>query len=208
MCGIVGFAGDVPEGKWRETYDVLNAMILASEHRGTDATGFVALTSPFKNQLDQNVVTDKQPMRASLFVEENQAWRSLYHRRCSLVLAHVRWETHGTSENSENLHPHEGTSGLFLVHNGIVVDHVNAAERYGLDLRGDCDSEILIRELERYENPVHGLNACLDHFTGSMAIAVFDHRKECLWLARNASRPLWVGKLKGDTRWWVASTRP
>ena len=43
MCGIIGFVGEVPEGKWIETYDILNALFLAAEPRGIDATGFVAM---------------------------------------------------------------------------------------------------------------------------------------------------------------------
>ena len=122
------------------------------------------------------------------------------------MLGHVRWETHGSSMNPKNLHPHEGGE-LFLVHNGVIADHRATARKHGLELLGDCDSEVLIRLLEQYENPIDGLNACLKKVSGSMAIAVFDYERECLWLARNSGRPLWVAKLKGDRRYWIASTK-
>jgi glucosamine 6-phosphate synthetase-like amidotransferase/phosphosugar isomerase protein len=208
MCGIIGFVGEVPEGKWLETYDILNALFLAAEHRGTHATGYVAMTSPFKTPMNEDIVTDKQPIRASEFIEENRAWRSLRHRRCSLLLGHVRWETHGSSQNSKNLHPHvHEDGGLHLVHNGVIADHQATARKHGLELYSECDSEVLIRLLEQYKNPHDGLHACLGKVTGSMSIAVFDYERECLWLARNSGRPLWIAKLKGDRRYWIASTR-
>ena len=208
MCGIIGFVGEVPEGKWVETYDILNALFLAAEPRGTDATGFVAMTNPFKNPLNEDIVTDKDAIRASEFIEENRAWRSLRHRRSRLVLGHVRWETHGSSQNPKNLHPHvHENGGLHLVHNGVIADHRATARKHGLELHSECDSEVLIRLLEQYKNPHDGLNACLKKVSGSMSIAVFDYQRECLWLARNSGRPLWIAKLKGDRRFWIASTR-
>jgi len=208
MCGIIGFVGEVPEGKWIETYDILNALFLVAEPRGIDATGFVAMTSPFKTPMNEDIVTDKQPIRASEFVEENRAWRNLRHRRCSTVLGHVRWETHGSSRNPKNLHPHvHENGGLHLVHNGVIADHRATARKHGLSLRSECDSEVLIRLLEQYENPYDGLNACLQKVSGLMAVAVFDYQRESLWLARNSGRPLWVARLKGDRRFWIASTK-
>ena len=47
MCAIVGMSGHVPEGRWGETYAILTALLQVSECRGTDATGFAALTQPF-----------------------------------------------------------------------------------------------------------------------------------------------------------------
>jgi glucosamine 6-phosphate synthetase-like amidotransferase/phosphosugar isomerase protein len=208
MCGIIGFVGEVPEGKWIETYDILNALFLAAEPRGLDATGFVAMTSPLKTPMNEDLVTDKQPIRASEFIEKNRAWRSLRHRRCSLLLGHLRWGTHGSSVDPKNLHPHvHEDGGLYLVHNGVIADHRATARKHGLELLSECDSEVLIRLLEQYQNPHDGLKACLQKVSGSMSVVVFDYERECLWLARNSGRPLWIAKLKGGRRWWIASTK-
>ena len=206
MCGILGFVGNVAEGKWTETLEIIEALFLASESRGRHATGFAALTSPYKHPTDVHVVTDKQPMKASRFITESKAWRSLRHRRCSIVLGHVRYATHGDPRYSENNHPHVSDCGnTFLVHNGVLHDHEDIARKHGLRLRGECDSEILLRIVESHDGPEEGLQACLEECSGSMAIAVMDRIRQSIHLARNGGRSLWLCKLKGQ-RWLFAST--
>ena len=50
MCGIFGYTGFARENRWGQTHRLLEALLLASEHRGQDATGFAALTEPFITQ--------------------------------------------------------------------------------------------------------------------------------------------------------------
>lgn len=211
MCGIFGFAGRTKENGWTETFDILNALFLASECRGKDASGFIAMTEPYANSLNFNMVTDKQAIRASEFAEQSQAWQSLRHRRCSMLLGHVRLATHG-GPAIENLHPFYGLGlhgrGLNLVANGIVLDHRAVAERYGLKLRGENDCEVLIRLMETFPDPKRGLDACLTRVDGSLAIAVLDEKRYCIWLACVEGRPLWLARRRGDrNRWFFASTK-
>ncbi len=105
MCGIIGFAGHVPEGHWGETHAMLEALFLESEQRGRDATGFVARTEPYKDPFACDVVLSKQPVPVRRFVAEDASWRALRHRRCSMVLGHVRWATHGSATDDFNNHP-------------------------------------------------------------------------------------------------------
>jgi glucosamine 6-phosphate synthetase-like amidotransferase/phosphosugar isomerase protein len=204
LCGIIGFCGDVPEGRWKETYRILEAMFLAAEDRGTDATGYAAITKPFDSG-EKGFVTAKEPIRASQFVESD-TWRSLANRRCLALIGHVRWKTHGDAANEENNHPHIGQNNLALVHNGILSNHLEVASTRRLSLISQCDSEVLIRLVEKYANPIYGLNACLKECCGSMAIAVLDPKKGMIHLARNTHRSLWLARLKNDRRWWFAST--
>lgn len=208
MCGILGFAGYVPEGQWTETHDILNALFLEAEGRGRDASGFVAATSAYKNSRSSELVLDKGPIRARQFVEESGPWRGLRHRRCSMVLGHVRWATHGSPEDNRHNHPLVGRHGeTYLTHNGILTDHRDDAERLGLDLEGDCDSEAILRVVEAAENPVQGLKLALRELRGTMATVVYDAKTDWLYLARNGDRPLWMMRLRRDKRWFFASTR-
>lgn len=146
MCGILGFAGHTKDGQWRQTHAIVQALFLASEHRGQDATGFAALTEPFKKQRSSKIIVDKQPLPARHFIKRNRKWRLLRHRRCTMVIGHVRLATHGSPLKNRNNHPHSSRDGrLHLIHNGIIEDHRRIAAKCKLRLKTDCDSEMLRR---------------------------------------------------------------
>jgi len=209
MCGILGMIGETSEGRWAQTYTILNSLfLLSAAQRGLDASGFVARTSPFKNCLAADTVTDKAAMPAPDFIASNRAWRSLRHRRCVSVLAHVRWATTGRADDRNNAHPFKArASDVYLVHNGILTDHLTTAQSCGVSLETDCDSEILIRLVEQADHPAVGLDRALRRVKGSAAVAVFDGKRDgTLYLART-DRPLWLARLRNDRRWFFSSTR-
>ena len=208
MCGILGYVGYPKEGQWGETHRILDNLFVESEHRGRHASGFVATTSPFKMPIHQEVVTDKAPLPSSQFIRQNSSWRWLRHRRCSIVLGHVRWATHGDPRDNRNNHPHKGRNGLWMIHNGILSGHREAAASRRLRLTSDCDSEIIIRMVESASHPAQGLSMAMADLRGSMAVAVLDTERQVVWLARNDGRPLWLARLiKNDPRWFFASER-
>lgn len=205
MCGIIGFSGYVKEGQWQETYEMLNALFVECEHRGRHATGFVASTEPYKNPNQVNIVSDKEPIRATDFIDSNRMWRSLRQRRCSTIMGHVRFATPGCPSINSNNHPFQSDE-LFLIHNGVIRDHHHVAHQNRLKLNTQCDSELLLRIAEQYMDPVDGLKNCLDICRGSMAIVAFDSELKVTYMTRNSGRPLWVMKLQNDSRWFYAST--
>lgn len=206
MCGILGYSGEPAEDQWGETYRLLESLFLASEPRGRHATGFVAKTQPYKRPTSGGIFLDKRPVAASAFVG-NLSWRSLRRRRCTAVIGHVRWATHGPPEVNANNHPHRGRRDLYLVHNGVLTDYQHLCERKGLMLRTDCDSEAILRVVESSRTPTSGLSAALQGFRGSMAVAVYDGCADTTYLARNDGRPLWLARLRHDRRWFYASTQ-
>lgn len=205
MCGIVAYAGKSAEGTWRETHRIVEALLINSQQRGRDSTGFVAMTEPFKNRIDQQIVADKAPLAAADFVRRSSRWRGLRHRRSSAVVAHVRWATSGTPANNANNHPFCGNR-FSLVHNGVIGGHRQIAAESGLQLESDCDSELLLRIVEFADDPILGLRAALDELKGGMgAVALLDAHTGLIWLARDADRPLWAAQI--DRRTFIASTR-
>ncbi|QNN21763.1 hypothetical protein HED60_05580 [Planctomycetales bacterium ZRK34] len=205
MCGIIGYVGEPSEGQWEQTHQLLESLFLLSEKRGRHATGFVATTSPYKFPINMNIISDKQAHPASQFIKDSGPWRGLRHRRCSMVLGHVRYATHGSPAEDHNNHPHEGASGLWLVHNGVLIGHETTARQYRLLLQSDCDSEVILRLVETTKHPADGLRRALQIVHGSMAVAMLDVKRQLLWLARNDGRPLWVAKM--GRRWFIASER-
>ena len=71
---------------------------------------------------------------------------------------------------------------------------------------GECDSESLLRLVEKIGEPRLGLAACLTEFRGSMAVVLYDARTRLLWMTTNGGRPLWVCRLRGERGWTFAST--
>ncbi len=82
-----------------------------------------------------------------------------------------------------------------------------AAERLGLELTTECDSETILRLAEEGQHPALGLGDALQELSGSMAAVVCDSGSGWLYLARNGGRPLWLLRLKDRRAWWFASTR-
>jgi glucosamine 6-phosphate synthetase-like amidotransferase/phosphosugar isomerase protein len=182
-------------------------LFIASEHRGDDATGFVAQTEPLDDPLKGRIVVAKEPLPAGTFVEIDPAFRRLRHQRCSAVVGHVRAATHGDPADNRNNHPFVSRDRrLYLAHNGIVTNHRELADKYALKLDSDCDSEVLLRMVAASTDPAAGLRTCLREVQGSMAVAVYDRQREVVWLARNAGRPLWLARLRDDRRTFFAST--
>jgi len=203
MCGIIGMMGYTKEDHWKKTHKLMQTLLVKSETRGMDATGFVALTDPYDRASKQYLVSDKAPVNSSRFVAENHHWRSLQHKRCSMILGHVRAATHGSPTENHNNHPHVSGS-LYMVHNGIVPNYREIADRYILRLRSECDSEVLLRLVEVAKHPILGMASCLRERPG--AIVVYDAHHGVLYLGRDESRQLWVMRLRGERRWFFGST--
>jgi glucosamine 6-phosphate synthetase-like amidotransferase/phosphosugar isomerase protein len=208
MCAIVGMInGNIPEGDWQQKHRLLEALFLGAQSYGPDATGFVAQTSPFKRPSGARLVRDKQPLKAQDFIRSSAVWRQLRHQRSQMVLGHVRWATHGSPDESRNNHPFVSRDRRFyLVHNGVLANHADVDERHHLLRDGECDSESLLRLIERVGEPRLGLAACLTEFRGSMAVVLYDAKSRLLWMATNGGRPLWVCRLKNQRGWVFAST--
>jgi asparagine synthase (glutamine-hydrolysing) len=78
---------------------------------------------------------------------------------------------------------------LWIVYNGEVFNYIELREnlkKKGVLFRTDSDTEVVLRYYEKYNEK------CLDYFNGQFAIAIWDCKKEELFLARDrvGIRPL------------------
>lgn len=204
MCAINGIVGKPPECHWGDAFFLTRNLFLACEHRGRDATGYVARTSPFDTPATASTLVAKRPLTASKYVETSEFTR-LAHRRCSSIVGHCRAATHGSPKDNRNNHPHVGDR-LVLVHNGICTNAEELEDKYLLDLKTNCDSEAILRLIETQPEPVIGMMLAIKEVRGSMALAVYDKKADCVWLASNGGRPLWLAHLPKLRSWVFAST--
>lgn len=202
MCAIVCWAGQVKREQWPQVHELLEAMMLASVCRGTDSSGFAAITSRGR------FVWDKQPLASDLFVCASRRWHRLPASAC--LIAHCRAATHGcprTGDNRNN-HPFVGEdNALAVVVNGISPNYRAVAKALSLRLEGECDSEVVLRMVEAAAHPAEGLQECLAELDGGLAAAVLDAGRQTVWLAKNEGRPVWLMKLVNLQGYFACSTR-
>jgi len=197
MCAIVGWAGNLERGQWRMVHRFLNELLIASAVRGSDATGFAAIDRK------HGFVSDKRAVRSPVFVASNAAWKRLSNPSC--LIAHCRAATHGSPRDNQNNHPHLGHD-LAVVVNGIAHNYREVAETFKLELGTECDSEVILRLLERQDHPAKGLGDAMNLLRGGMAAAVLDIHRETIWLARDDGRPAWLLKLASIHGYFFCST--
>ena len=79
-------------------------------------------------------------------------------------------------------------------------NHDDVVKRLRLRVKTECDSEVILRLVEYLDDPAIGLEQALRILDGSMAVAMLDAEQDCIWLATNGGRPLWLMRLRDDRR--------
>ena len=127
MCGITGYIGN------RNATPILLKGLKRLEYRGYDSSGIAILD------------TDRiKYLKKAGKIKELQALISKTSIYGSIGIAHTRWATHG-SPNDSNSHPHLNESGtIALVHNGIIENYEAIKEtliRKGVIFQSETDTE-------------------------------------------------------------------
>ena len=182
MCGIIAAASSRNVGK------LLVQGLHRMEYRGYDSAG-IAL-----HQEDR--VAHLRTLGKVKLLEEKMIQEK---PRGKLGIAHTRWATHG--EPSEiNAHPHKSSERIYIVHNGIIENHVELKkelEGKGYAFASQTDSELIAHLIDFY---IHTSDSVLDavfeakaRLEGAYAIAVLDlQNPESIIIARQKS-PLLIG---------------
>tara|TARA_B100001964_G_C14249248_1_gene609017 strand:- start:1283 stop:3025 length:1743 start_codon:yes stop_codon:yes gene_type:complete len=184
MCGIIACVGENVD---RLAVEGLKRL----EYRGYDSYGFAWVTGP-----DSAIQT-----RKSLEPLEDLGDRL---PRCSAVIGHTRWATHG-NVSLENCHPHSAQDNSFsLVHNGIVENFQEL--RKGDDAcAGKSDTAVIVQLLDVALGVAasrrEALCEVLDKLGGRNTILVLFSDGEIL-AARHGS-PLLLGRT--DSQYFLSS---
>jgi predicted glutamine amidotransferase len=180
MCGIAG--AYLRDPKLDVDLDsMLNTMLEEIEHRGGDATGFLAL--------DSNGVAEWH--RAACDVPDFVKYRRPVPKGTRTILAHTRYATQGLPAFVENNHPIRRGS-FYVIHNGHVGNDQELFKLSGRRPFGQVDSEAIPARLASL-GKLTDANIVMEEIVGSAAIAAVDEKNPGeLLLAKASSSPLHV----------------
>ena len=197
MCGIIGYIGN------RQSQPILLNGLKCLEYRGYDSSG-MALILDKKNEISVRKAQGKIVQLEHLLKKKPLAG-------CTGI-AHTRWATHG-APNQVNAHPHlDCTSGIAVVHNGIIENYTSLkAEliKEGHTFLSQTDTEVIVHLIEKFlahcglEEAVRKTLARLE---GSFAIGVISTKEPDKIIGARFGSPLIVGVGKNEN--FLASDVP
>lgn len=236
MCGIAGFIGKSTNPK--VSFLLLQSLLLKTEHRGPEATGFWGAQSGN----DGNLIYHKEPIKVSEFIKRPM-WDKLSKFNPSLLISHCREPTMtggtGSPKINKNNHPHiSDDMNVALIHNGKVEEYQSLKNEaaYRNSTSSECDSEMILRIFERGElfqneeqllaerypdlaekdiaHRIYGIEQIFRKLNnGAMAVAIGERHnpgtRRSLWLFRDDKRPLHIIDLRSSLgQVWFCSTVP
>ncbi len=182
MCGIIAAASTRNVGK------LLVQGLHRMEYRGYDSAG-IAL-----HQLDGVAhlrTLGKVQLLEDRMIEEKP--------RSKLGIAHTRWATHGEPSET-NAHPHKSNDEVFIVHNGIIENHLELKaelEKEGYSFASQTDSEIIAHlldfNLKQGMNMIEAMFASKEKLDGAYAIAAMHRDDESKLVIARQKSPLLIG---------------
>lgn len=183
MCGIIAAASE------RNVSELLVKGLHKMEYRGYDSAG---LALHQENDITHLKALGKVSLLEEKLKSENPS--------STLGIAHTRWATHG-EPSEKNAHPHESNERIYIVHNGIIENHLELKiflEEEGYQINSETDSEVISHLLDYFlnqgNNILDSIYLTKEKLDGAYAIAVLDIKDdENIYLARSKS-PLLIGK--------------
>ncbi|RZD18687.1 MAG: glutamine--fructose-6-phosphate aminotransferase [Candidatus Acididesulfobacter diazotrophicus] len=222
MCGIMGFAGNIPEESGVAV--VLNGL-KNLEYRGYDSSGIAyfdlndnnikyikksgKLINLFTEIAEIQCKSQNLPNAISSNAIQSNPISSNATIQSDLAIGHIRWATHG-KPSDENAHPHLDCSGdIAIVHNGIIENYLQLKEKLlknNHKFKTETDSEIIAHLIEDYilkgNSFLEAVRKSSLELKGSFAIAIL-YAKEKAMAAVKFGPPLVLAKK--DKNLFVAS---
>ena len=183
MCGIVGGVSD------RNVLPILIEGLKRLEYRGYDSAG-VAFRENSKISLikAKGRVLDLENKLPEKKIKSNQG------------IAHTRWATHGVP-SEKNAHPQISENKIFVVHNGIIENHLNLREKLqseGVKFRSDTDTEVVAHLINLHMQKGMDFDSAtlkaISQLKGAYALAVVDKDNPDLIIGARNQSPLVIGE--------------
>lgn len=182
MCCLFGFVDYGRKLSRKQRSKLLTALSIASEERGTDATG-IAYTS------DDRLHIFKRPIPAHLM------WYRV-PKESTVVMGHTRMTTQGSEKKNQNNHPFPGVSGnqrFALAHNGVLFNDKDIHRKFKLPVtKIETDSYVAVQLLEQYGKVnFDSLKHMAEQLEGSFTITVLSARDELFFIKGNNPMCIW-----------------
>lgn len=171
MCGICGIYTD--KDCIKENIVAMNSLL---RHRGPDDEGYLAVndaTGEYKNLSGSDSVDKIKKLLPRISKSDfNNYNLFLGHRRLSII------------DLSENGHcpMSDNSEKIWITYNGEIYNYIEIRaelEEFGYKFKSNCDTEIIIYSY------LHWGENCLQKFNGMWAFAIWDGRRNKLFLSRD-----------------------
>lgn len=182
MCGFVGFIG--LENQEKFNVDLFIKMNDKISHRGPDGEGFA-----FFGNFNSDSITQLKNNRkdALILTESTKRTHAMGHRRLSIIdISTVAAQPMHSSDKS-----------ISILFNGEIYNHAEIREeliKKGYSFKTNhSDTETIIYAYQEW-----GID-CIHKFRGMFAIALWDEKKDTLWLVRDriGIKPLYYTEHNG-----------
>ena len=181
MCGIAGVYLRDPDFRIDNLDAMLDTMLDEIEHRGGDATGYLAL----------NAEGVAEWHRAACDVRDFTKYRRPVPKGTRTIMAHTRYATQGLPGFIENNHPIK-RGPFYVIHNGHVSNDQQLFKLAGRRPFGQVDSEAIPARLASL-GKLTDAEIVMEEIEGAAAIAAVDESNpDELLLAKGHSSPLFV----------------
>lgn len=176
MCSLFGFVDYGHQLSRKSRHRLLTVLSIASEERGTDATG-IAYNCGGKQYIY------KRPIPAHLM------WYRV-PTEAPIVMGHTRMATQGSAKYWGNNHPFTGNAGgitFSLAHNGCIYNDRFLRRNLKLPTtRIETDSYIAVQLIEKYGNlDFDALRFMAEELEGSFTITALTARNELYFVKGN-----------------------
>ena len=183
MCGIVGGTSN------RNILPILVEGLRRLEYRGYDSAG-VAYKSNGKISLVKNEGR-VEDLADKLNLDQNSA---------EIGIAHTRWATHGIP-SKKNAHPHSSKNNIYVVHNGIIENHLALKEMLlaeGFKFSSQTDTEAIVHLIQFYMEKGKDLDSAvistIAKLKGAYALGILDKNSPDTLIGVRQQSPLVIGE--------------
>ncbi len=180
MCGIVGAVAR------RNVVPILIEGLKKLEYRGYDSAGLAVVNGSL-----HRVRSTGRVSQLGRLVDEQRV-------QGTIGIAHTRWATHGKPTEA-NAHPHV-SSGISVVHNGIIENHEEMRARLrlaGYEFLSETDSEVIAHLVHSHTRDGFGLmeavRRSVAQLQGAYAIAVIAEKDPSRMIVARMGAPLLLG---------------
>ena len=183
MCGIVGGTSN------RNILPILVEGLRRLEYRGYDSAG-VAYKTNGKISLVKNAGR----------VEDLAEKLNLKKNNAKIGIAHTRWATHGVP-SEKNAHPHSSKNNIYVVHNGIIENHIALKEtlkKEGFKFSSQTDTEVIAHLIQFYMDKGKDLDSAvistIAKLKGAYALGILDKNNPDTLIGVRQQSPLVIGE--------------